>query len=69
MTGFGLAVALPAVLVYNLFVRLNRLKLAALEGFAHDLFALLATGGCPVASSVANGGCAHSCSPLRAEVA
>lgn len=45
MTGFGLAVALPAVLIYNLFVRLNRLKMAALEGFAHDLHALLTTGG------------------------
>ena len=44
MTGFGLAVALPAVLIYNLFVRLNRLKLVALDGFAHDLFALLTTG-------------------------
>ena len=45
MTGFGLAVALPAVLIYNLFVRLNRLKMASLEGFAHDLHALLTTGG------------------------
>ena len=44
MTGFGLAVALPAVLIYNLFVRLNRMKLASLDGFAHDLFALLTTG-------------------------
>ncbi|HEH9413159.1 MotA/TolQ/ExbB proton channel family protein [Aeromonas salmonicida] len=44
MTGFGLAVALPAVLVYNFFVRRNRLKLAALEAFAYDLFALLVTG-------------------------
>ena len=44
MTGFGLAVALPAVLIYSLFVRLNRVKLAALDGFAHDLFALLTTG-------------------------
>lgn len=44
MTGFGLAVALPAVLIYNLFVRLNRLKMAELEGFAHDLYALLTTG-------------------------
>mgnify|MGYP000558856173 CR=1 FL=1 len=44
MTGFGLAVALPAVLVYNLFVRRNRLKLAALDEFAYDLFALLVTG-------------------------
>ncbi|MGL4206789.1 MAG: MotA/TolQ/ExbB proton channel family protein [Aeromonadaceae bacterium] len=44
MTGFGLAVALPAVLIYNLYVRLNRLQLVALEEFAHDLFALLTTG-------------------------
>lgn len=44
MTGFGLAVALPAVLIYNFFVRRNRLKLAALDEFAYDLFALLVTG-------------------------
>jgi biopolymer transport protein ExbB len=44
MTGFGLAVALPAVLVYNAFVRRNRVFMATLDGFAHDLFALLATG-------------------------
>lgn len=44
MTGFGLAVALPAVLVYNFFVRRNRLTLAALDDFAHDLFTLLVTG-------------------------
>ncbi|MGY6037221.1 MotA/TolQ/ExbB proton channel family protein [Aeromonas sp. AE23HZ002T15] len=44
MTGFGLAVALPAVLIYNFFVRRNRLKLAALDDFAYDLFALLVTG-------------------------
>ena len=44
MTGFGLAVALPAVLIYNLFVRLKRLQLVTLEEFAHDLFALLTTG-------------------------
>ena len=44
MTGFGLAVALPAVLIYNFFVRSNRLKLVALEEFAYDLFALLVTG-------------------------
>lgn len=44
MTAFGLAVALPAVLTYNLFVRLNRVKLADFDGFAHDLYALLTTG-------------------------
>ena len=47
MTAFGLAVALPAVLAYNLFVRLNRVYLAEMDGFAHDVFALLSTGKTP----------------------
>ena len=47
MTAFGLAVALPAVLAYNLFVRLNRVYLAEIDGFAHDVFALLSTGKTP----------------------
>ena len=37
MTGFGLVVAIPAVLAYNAFNRLNRVTLAELDGFAHDL--------------------------------
>jgi biopolymer transport protein ExbB len=41
MTGFGLLVALPAVLAYNTFIRLNRRELAWLESFAHQLHALL----------------------------
>jgi biopolymer transport protein ExbB len=44
MTAFGLAVALPAVIAYNIFVRINRVYLAELDGFAHDVFALLTTG-------------------------
>lgn len=44
MTAFGLAVALPAVLAYNAFVRMNRVYLAELDGFAHDVYALLVTG-------------------------
>jgi biopolymer transport protein ExbB len=44
MTAFGLAVALPAVIAYNVFVRFNRVYLAELDGFAHDVFALLTTG-------------------------
>jgi biopolymer transport protein ExbB len=43
MTALGLAVAIPAVLAYNAFVRANRLLLARLDAFAHDLFALLTT--------------------------
>jgi biopolymer transport protein ExbB len=44
MTALGLAVAIPAVLAYNALVRRNRLVLAQLDAFAHDLFALLTTG-------------------------
>jgi len=44
MTALGLAVAIPAVLAYNGFVRVNRLVLAQLDSFAHDLYAVLTTG-------------------------
>lgn len=44
MTGLGLAVAIPAVLAYNAFVRSNRLVLARLDAYAHDLYAVLTTG-------------------------
>lgn len=44
MTALGLAVAIPAVLAYNAIVRANRLVLAALDSFAHDLYAVLTTG-------------------------
>ena len=37
MTAFGLAVAIPAVLAYNAFGRINRGALEALDGFAADL--------------------------------
>ena len=38
------AVAIPAVLAYNAFNRVNRVTLAELDGFAHDLLALITTG-------------------------
>ncbi len=44
MTAAGLFVAIPAVLAYNAFTRANRLTLARLNGFAHDLHAFLVTG-------------------------
>jgi biopolymer transport protein ExbB len=44
MTAVGLAVAIPAVLAYNAFVRANRMVLGELDGFAHDLFAFVSTG-------------------------
>lgn len=40
MTALGLAVAIPAVLAYNAFQRRNRLWLAWLESFAHELYLL-----------------------------
>ena len=44
MTAIGLAVAIPAVLGYNFLVRSNRLMLARLDAFAHDLLTFLTTG-------------------------
>jgi biopolymer transport protein ExbB len=44
MTAAGLAVAIPAVLAYNAFGRFNRVVMVELDGFAHDLLALLTTG-------------------------
>ena len=44
MTALGLAVAIPAVLAYNTFVRRNRIWLARLDAFAHDLFVLITVG-------------------------
>jgi biopolymer transport protein ExbB len=41
MTAIGLAVAIPAVLAYNGFNRVNRLTLSELDAFAHDLHAYL----------------------------
>ncbi len=44
MTALGLAVAIPAVLAYNAFNRRNRIWLAKLDAFAHDLYALMTVG-------------------------
>ena len=59
MTALGLAVAIPAVLAYNFAVRRNRLVLAQLDSFAHDLFSFLTTG-----SHVSEGG-ASNVAPVR----
>lgn len=42
-TAAGLAVAIPAVVAYNAFVRANRVIAQGLDGFAHDLHAQLLT--------------------------
>ena len=44
MTALGLAVAIPAVFAYNAFNRRNRMWLAKLDAFAHDLFVMLTIG-------------------------
>lgn len=44
MTALGLTVAIPAVLAYNAFTRINRVTLAELDAFAHDIHAHLTTG-------------------------
>ena len=44
MTAVGLAVAIPAVLAYNAFNRRNRIWLAQLDNFAHDLYVLVTVG-------------------------
>ena len=49
MTAAGLAVAIPAVLGYNIFGRLIGRIEADLEGFARDLRELLATAAVPAA--------------------
>lgn len=52
MTALGLAVAIPAVLAYNTFVRRNRIWLGRLDAFAHDLFILIAVGAKTNSSAV-----------------
>jgi biopolymer transport protein ExbB len=44
MTALGLAVAVPAVLGYNLLVRNNRVIIASFHAFAEDMLAYLTTG-------------------------
>ncbi len=44
MTALGLAVAVPAVLGYNLLVRNNRVIIASFHAFAEDILAYLTTG-------------------------
>ena len=44
MTALGLAVAIPAVLAFNAFSRRNRVWLAKLDAFAHDLYAIITVG-------------------------
>ena len=62
MTAAGLAVALPAVFAYNTFARANRVIMADLDAFAHDLHAFFTVGK----PFVANSAQIH---PMRARLA
>lgn len=53
MTAIGLFVAIPAVLAYNAFNRSQRLILADIDGFAHDLL-MFFTMGSPQSQDAAN---------------
>ena len=61
MTALGLAVAIPAVLAYNAFNRRNRVWLARLDAFAHDLYTVLTVG----AKGAGAAGTAGEVRPLR----
>lgn len=50
-TAAGLAVAIPAVLAYNTFLRSGRKLMAEMDAFAHDLHAYLTTGASLAAGS------------------
>ncbi len=54
MTGIGLAVAIPAVMGYNAFVRSNRVLAARLDAFAYELHSFLTLGEAPGGSAAAN---------------
>ena len=51
MTGLGLAVAIPAVVAYNAFVRNNRVQAARLDAFAFELHSFLTLGHAPGAAA------------------
>ena len=44
MTGLGLAVAIPAVMAYNLYTRRNRVIAAQLDAFASELHTFVTLG-------------------------
>jgi biopolymer transport protein ExbB len=44
MTGFGLAVAIPAVMGYNWLTRSNRVILSRLDAFAYELHTFVSMG-------------------------
>jgi biopolymer transport protein ExbB len=67
MTAAGLAVAIPAVLAYNIFGRnISRIE-ADLEGFAYDLRELVATTGTVAGQQFSDGPSLGKSAPLSSE--
>jgi biopolymer transport protein ExbB len=66
MTAIGLAVAIPAVLAYNAFVKKNRIINATLDGFGQDLHVLLTTGA-PLVVKHQNAKNQHNVKALHAQ--
>ncbi|RKR04501.1 outer membrane transport energization protein ExbB [Kushneria sinocarnis] len=58
-TGVGIAVAVPAVLVYNYFTRRLKLNVSLMDDFAHDFYSLAQQNEFHVRSSVDTGHAAH----------
>ncbi|RLM15214.1 biopolymer transporter ExbB [Gibbsiella quercinecans] len=50
-TGIGIAVAVPAVLIYNYFLRRLKLAVADMDDFAHDIYSVMQAQGFQVSGS------------------
>jgi biopolymer transport protein ExbB len=68
-TGVGIAVAVPAVLAYNFFIRRSKSLNADLDDFANDLLTLAEKRGFALHNGQRHGGGPASATPLRKDTA
>jgi biopolymer transport protein ExbB len=68
MTGFGLAVAIPAVMGYNWLTRSNRVILSKLDAFAYELHTFVSMGQ-PLSTEAAPLQTVRPASPVRPRAA
>lgn len=68
-TGVGIAVAVPAVLAYNFFVRRSKTLNADLDDFANDLLSLAERRGIKLHAEPRHGGVPAAATPLRKDCA
>lgn len=68
-TGVGIAVAVPAVLAYNFFVRRSKSQNADLDDFANDLLGLAEHRGFTLRTGERQGAAGASATPVRGETA